>query len=154
MSTSISSIHNSGGRVGPRKYGYERFPHHLVTSKPDKVGATLASVTQHSLRQSPRLSAAGSANLHSALQIPKLRLQPVRGRRWSNCLPLETALASDVNPITAIRGATGYSLEQLAVTSGLATSELAEMEAGQPNADKLARLTSTLGLASNLGERA
>lgn len=61
---------------------------------------------------------------------------------------LEAALATGINPISAIKEATGYSLEQLAVTSGLATSELAELEAGAVDSDKLARLASALGLPS------
>ncbi len=60
---------------------------------------------------------------------------------------IAAALSAGANPIAAIREATGYTLEQLAVTSGLAITELAELEAGA-NADpaKLARLASALGL--------
>lgn len=56
------------------------------------------------------------------------------------------ALSSGANPVTAIREATGYTMEQLAVTSGLAEVELAELEAGEADQAKLARLAHALGL--------
>lgn len=57
------------------------------------------------------------------------------------------ALSAGANPIAAIREATGYTLEQLAVTSGLAMTELTEIEAGTTSDPaKLARLASALGL--------
>lgn len=59
---------------------------------------------------------------------------------------ISTALSAGTNPVTAIRDAFGYSLEDLAVTSGLAITELAELEAGGADPLKLARLASALGL--------
>ncbi len=61
---------------------------------------------------------------------------------------IEAALAAGINPVTAIKDATGYNLEELAVTSGLAISELAELETGDLDPAKLIRLTSALGLPS------
>lgn len=63
---------------------------------------------------------------------------------------LEAALVAGINPISAIKEATGYSLEQLAVISGLATSEIAELEAGDADPAKLARLGTALGLPAGL----
>ena len=63
---------------------------------------------------------------------------------------ISAALSAGTNPVTAMRHAFGYSLEELAVTSGLATSELAELEAGDANPAKLARLASALGLPETL----
>ena len=60
------------------------------------------------------------------------------------------ALATGTNPATAIREASGYSLEQLAVTSGLAISEIMGLEAGETDPAKLARLASALGLPEDL----
>lgn len=56
------------------------------------------------------------------------------------------ALAADGDIIAAIREATGYTLEQLSVVSGLADVEIAELEAGAADASKLTRLLSALGL--------
>ncbi len=55
------------------------------------------------------------------------------------------ALAAGVNPIAAIREATGYSPEQLAISSGLSLSELAAIEAGDISADSLKRIAAALG---------
>lgn len=63
---------------------------------------------------------------------------------------ITTALSAGTNPVTAMRDAFGYSLEDLAVTSGLATTELAELEAGGTDPLKLARLASALGLPEGL----
>ena len=59
---------------------------------------------------------------------------------------INSALASGMNPATAIRVAFNYTLDELAVTSGLAISELVHLEAGNVDAEKLARLASALGL--------
>lgn len=59
---------------------------------------------------------------------------------------ITAALSSGTNPVTAIREATGYTIEQLAVTSGLAETELTDLEAGDVDQTKLARLASALGL--------
>lgn len=56
------------------------------------------------------------------------------------------ALAADGDIIAAIREATGYTLEQLSVVSGLADVEIAELEVGAADASKLTRLLSALGL--------
>ncbi|SFI33681.1 helix-turn-helix domain-containing protein [Aerobium aerolatum] len=63
---------------------------------------------------------------------------------------ISAALSSGTNPVTAMRDAFGYSLEELAVTSGLATSELADLENGGADPAKLARLASALGLPESL----
>lgn len=63
---------------------------------------------------------------------------------------ISAALSAGTNPVTAMRDAFGYSLEELAVTSGLATSELVELENGDADPAKLARLASALGLPDNL----
>lgn len=63
---------------------------------------------------------------------------------------ISAALSSGTNPVTAMRDAFGYSLEDLAVTSGLATSELADLENGGADPAKLARLASALGLPESL----
>jgi len=63
---------------------------------------------------------------------------------------IHTALSSGTNPVTAMRDAFGYSLEQVAVASGLATSELAEMEAGDIDPRKLARVAASLGLPADI----
>ncbi|MBI1621578.1 helix-turn-helix domain-containing protein [Aquamicrobium zhengzhouense] len=63
---------------------------------------------------------------------------------------ITAALSSGVNVITALRDAYGYSIEDLSTTSGLAVAEVAELEAGNINPEKLARLTSSLGLPENV----
>ncbi|NMA97528.1 MAG: helix-turn-helix transcriptional regulator [Phyllobacteriaceae bacterium] len=63
---------------------------------------------------------------------------------------ITAALSSGVNVITALRDAYGYSIEDLSTTSGLAVAEVAELEAGTINPEKLARLTSSLGLPENV----
>lgn len=55
------------------------------------------------------------------------------------------ALASGENVIAAIRAASGYTIEQLSIATGLAESELVEIEAGI-DTTHLARLLSALGL--------
>lgn len=66
---------------------------------------------------------------------------------------ITAALSSGVNPVTAIRDATGYTLEQMAVTSGLATSELMELETGvDSDLSKLSRLATALGLPDGVIE--
>lgn len=67
---------------------------------------------------------------------------------------VETALSAGTNPVTAIREATGYTLEQLAVTSGLATTEIVALEAGSGDPEKLSRLANSLGLPENVIDRA
>lgn len=60
---------------------------------------------------------------------------------------ISAALSAGVNPVTAIRQATGYSIEQLAIASGLAESELAALEVDTgTDISKLARLAAALGL--------
>lgn len=59
---------------------------------------------------------------------------------------INAALAAGINPVTAIRAAFNYTLDELAVTSGLAISELVHLEAGNIDAEKLTRLASALGL--------
>ena len=58
------------------------------------------------------------------------------------------ALTANENVVTAIRAASGYTVEQLAVLSGLADVEIAELEAGMADTTKLARLLAALGLSS------
>lgn len=67
---------------------------------------------------------------------------------------IEAALSTGTNPITAIKDATGYTLEQLAVTSGLTTTEIAAMESGIGDPERLARLTESLGLPSGTIDKA
>jgi len=59
---------------------------------------------------------------------------------------IHAAIASGTNPVTAIREAFNYSHDDLAVTSGLATQELIEMEAADPDQSTLTRIESSLGL--------
>lgn len=61
---------------------------------------------------------------------------------------INLAMASGGNVITAIRDATGYSLEQLSIISGLAEPEIVEMEAGT-DTTHLARLLSSLGIGAS-----
>lgn len=63
---------------------------------------------------------------------------------------INSALSGGANPLTAIRDGFGYSLEQVAVASGLATSELAAMEAGEIDPHKLARVVAALGLPTDI----
>jgi hypothetical protein len=63
---------------------------------------------------------------------------------------ITAALSSGTNPVTAIREATGYTIEQLAVTSGLAEAELTDLEAGDVDQTKLVRLASALGLPQSV----
>lgn len=56
------------------------------------------------------------------------------------------AIAAGANAVTAIREAMGYSIEDLAVTCGLAVDELTDMESGDiADDDKLRRIASALG---------
>ncbi|TYR30901.1 helix-turn-helix domain-containing protein [Mesorhizobium microcysteis] len=58
-----------------------------------------------------------------------------------------TALGSGTNIVTALRDATGYSVEQMSVASGLSSAEIVDLEAGTDNdTSKLTRLASALGL--------
>jgi transcriptional regulator with XRE-family HTH domain len=60
---------------------------------------------------------------------------------------VSAALSSGANPVTALREASGYTIEQLAVVSGLATSEIVELEGGiDTDSTKVARLAAALGL--------
>ena len=61
---------------------------------------------------------------------------------------ITAAIAANENVVAAIRAASGYTIEQLAVLSGLADVEIAELEAGIADTTKLARLLSALGLPS------
>jgi transcriptional regulator with XRE-family HTH domain len=63
---------------------------------------------------------------------------------------ITVALSSGTNPVTAIREATGYTIEQLAVTSGLAEAELVDLEAGTVDQARLTRLASALGLPESV----
>ncbi|MBX9452624.1 MAG: helix-turn-helix domain-containing protein [Neoaquamicrobium sediminum] len=63
---------------------------------------------------------------------------------------ITVALSSGTNPVTAIREATGYTIEQLAVTSGLAEAELVDLEAGSVDQVRLTRLASALGLPESV----
>lgn len=60
-------------------------------------------------------------------------------------------LAAGVNPITALRDATGYTLDQIAVASGFALSDLTALEDGASvDAETLSRITSALGLPGEI----
>ena len=62
------------------------------------------------------------------------------------------ALSSGGNVIAAIRDASGYSLEQLSILSGLAEPEIADIEAGT-DTSQLGRLLSALGLPSDMAPK-
>lgn len=64
---------------------------------------------------------------------------------------VSTALAAGANVITAIREATGYSVEDLAITSGLAVDELSALEHGNDtDTEKLRRIASPFGVPESL----
>ena len=66
-----------------------------------------------------------------------------------NTLPESVAAAvmAGTNIVRAIRQSVGYSIDELALTSGLATSEISAMEAGtDADPGKLRRIASALGL--------
>lgn len=65
---------------------------------------------------------------------------------------ITAALNSGANVITALRDAYGYSIEDLSMTSGLAVLEVEDLEAGNIDPAKLARLTASLGLPEGLGQ--
>ncbi|TPJ57649.1 helix-turn-helix transcriptional regulator [Mesorhizobium sp. B2-6-1] len=57
------------------------------------------------------------------------------------------AVAAGANPVRAMRESLGYSLEDLAVTCGLAIDEIAEIEAGgNTDPSRLRRIAHALGL--------
>lgn len=60
---------------------------------------------------------------------------------------ISEAVASGANVVAAIRQAMGYSVEDLAVTCGLAVDEIVGLEAGADvSADKLRRIAHALRL--------
>ena len=60
---------------------------------------------------------------------------------------VSAAIAAGVNAVRAIRQAKGYSIEDLAVTCGLAIEEIAGIENGDDSdPSKLRRIASALGL--------
>jgi len=64
---------------------------------------------------------------------------------------LTASLSSGVNPITALREATGYSLDQIAIASGLSVSDLSDFESkGIMDTQTLDRITSALGVSKSL----
>ncbi|MGC4027143.1 MAG: helix-turn-helix transcriptional regulator [Mesorhizobium sp.] len=64
---------------------------------------------------------------------------------------LTASLASGVNPVTALREATGYSLDQIAIASGLTVSDLSDIEAkGLMDPETLTRITSALGIPAKM----
>lgn len=63
---------------------------------------------------------------------------------------INAAIATGTNPVTAIREAFNYSIEELALTSGLATQELAELESAGPDEASLARIATALGLPADV----
>jgi len=67
---------------------------------------------------------------------------------------INAAIATGTNPVTAIREAFNYTLEELAVTSGLATQELAELEAAIPDETALSRIEAALGLPAGVSSGA
>jgi hypothetical protein len=67
---------------------------------------------------------------------------------------ISSAIATGTNPVTAIREAFNYSVEELAVTSGLATQELAALETTDPDQAALSRIESSLGLPAGVASGA
>ncbi len=69
------------------------------------------------------------------------------GKIYSLPEPVAAAVAAGTNIVRALRETMGYSVEELALTCGLATSEISAIEAGD-DADpgKLRRLANALGL--------
>lgn len=59
------------------------------------------------------------------------------------------ALTAGENVIAVIRDASGYSVEQLSILSGLAVPEIADLEAGRSDPSNLGRLLAALGLPTD-----
>lgn len=59
---------------------------------------------------------------------------------------VSTAIGAGTSVVKALRDFLGYSIEDLAVASGLTASEINEIESGESSDDKLRRITSSLGL--------
>lgn len=57
------------------------------------------------------------------------------------------AMAAGENVVSAVRAASGYTIEQLSIISGLAASEVEEMQDGTADPTKLERLLTALGLS-------
>lgn len=61
--------------------------------------------------------------------------------------PVATAVATGTNIVKALRESKGYSVEELALTCGLAIGEIAAIEAGDDtDPGRLRRIASTFGL--------
>lgn len=60
---------------------------------------------------------------------------------------VSAAIAAGVNAVKAVRDARGYSIEDLALTCGLAISEIASIESGEDSdPGKLHRIAAALGI--------
>lgn len=69
------------------------------------------------------------------------------GKDYTLPEPVAAAVAAGTNIVRALRESTGYSIEQLALTCGLAIGEISAIEAGSDSdPGKLRRIASALGL--------
>ena len=64
---------------------------------------------------------------------------------------IDSALAAGVNPVAVLREATGYSLERIAIASGLALADLTAIEAGASvDGETLTRMAAALGSTESI----
>ncbi|MGH6763562.1 MAG: helix-turn-helix domain-containing protein [Phyllobacterium sp.] len=66
---------------------------------------------------------------------------------------ISSAIGAGTNVVRALRDSLGYSVEDLAVASGLTATEIDEIESGQSNGEKLRRIASVLGVPEQLIQR-